>query len=54
MRNHRNIRNNITQIFKKYIRGGADKTLARTERKKIQRPDSGFIQHTLHEAQDTS
>jgi len=32
----------------------ADKSLARQGRKKLQRPNSGFIQHTPHEAQYTS
>jgi len=33
---------------------GADKSLARPGRKQLQRLNSGFIQHTLHEAQYTS
>jgi len=36
------------------IRGGADTFLARPGRKKLQRPNSGFIQHTPHEGQYTS
>ena len=36
------------------LRGGADKSLARPEGKKLQRPNSGFIQHTPHKAQYTS
>jgi len=31
------------------LRGGADKSLARPGRNKLQRPNSGFIQHTPHE-----
>jgi len=37
-----------------FIRGGADKSLARHEGNKLQLPNSGFIQHTPHEAQYTS
>jgi len=33
---------------------GADKSLARPGRKKLQRPNSGFIQHIPHKAQYTS
>jgi len=36
------------------IRAGADKSLARPGSNKLQRPNSGFIQHTPHEAQYTS
>ena len=37
-----------------FVRGGADKSLARPGSNKLQRPNSGFIQHTPHEAQNTS
>ena len=33
------------------VRGGADKSLALPGKKQAQRPNSGFIQHTPHEAQ---
>jgi len=33
------------------VRGGDYKSLARQERKQLQRPNSGCIQHTPHEAQ---
>jgi len=36
------------------VRGGADKSLDRPERKKLQRSNSGFIQHAPHEAECTS
>jgi hypothetical protein len=36
------------------VRGGADKSLAWQEVYKLQRPCSGFIQLTTHEAQYTS
>jgi len=36
------------------IQRGADKSLAPPGRNKLQRPNSGFIQHTPHEAQYTS
>ena len=38
----------------KLIRGGADKSLARPEGNNLRGPNSGFIQHTPHEAQYTS
>jgi len=37
-----------------YTRGGADKSLARPEGNELQRSNSGFIQHNLHEAQYAS
>jgi hypothetical protein len=37
--------------IKSFIREDADKSLARPEVNKLQRPNSGFIQHTPHEAQ---
>ena len=36
------------------LRGGNDKSLTRPGRKKLQRPNSRFIEHTPHEAQYTS
>jgi len=36
------------------LRGVADKSLVRPGRKQAMRPNSGFIQHTPHEAQYTS
>ena len=39
------------QNFTPDIRGSADKSLARPGRNKLQRSNSGFIQHTPHEAQ---
>ena len=36
------------------VRGDADKSLARQEGNKLQRPNSGFIQRTPHEDQYTS
>jgi len=37
-----------------FLREGADKSLARPRKNKLQWPNSGFIQHTPHEAQYTS
>ena len=36
------------------LRGGAHKSLVRPGRKKLQRPNSRFIQHRPQEAQQTS
>jgi len=36
------------------LREGADKSLAQPGRKKLQRPNSGFIRRTPHETQYTS
>jgi hypothetical protein len=46
------LRQNETRLFIQILRGGDDKS--DQEGNKLQRPNSGFIQHTPHEAQYTS
>ena len=41
-------------VYTAHTRGGADKSLANKEGNKLQRPNSGFIQHIPHEAQYNS